>query len=143
MVGVADKVLQEDIANVNKKLENGEPISGLSTDMGNPSGLLKSAYNYFFGDGFADGGYVKKTGLALVHSGEPIIPADVANSSRLQNVLENIASGGSTTSSINNDPIINVYYNVDPRSGITMSDADFERRIKKAVADALRQKNGY
>ena len=95
--------------------------------------------------GFADGGFVQKTGFALVHSGEPIIPAEVANSSKLQNVLESLAYGSeaTTSSTINNEPIINIYYNVDPRSGIMMSDTDFERKIRKTVSDALRQKNGY
>lgn len=80
-----------------------------------------------------------------MHSGEPIIPAEVASSSRLQTILENIAYGSetTTTSTINNEPIINIYYNVDPRSGIMMSDTDFERKIRKTVSDALRQKNGY
>lgn len=144
LVGAADKVLQEDIAEVNRKLENGESVSRLSTDMGNPSGLLKTAYNYFFGDGFADGGYVKKSGLALVHSGEPIIPADVANSSRLQNILENIAYGGSSTSStVNNQPIIQITYQVDPKSGVMMDKLSFERMVSDIVAKRLRQLNGY
>lgn len=94
-------------------------------------------------EGYAKGGFVEKSGFALVHSGEPIIPAEVASSSKLQSILENIAYGGSSTSSINNDPIINIYYNVDPRNGIMMSEADFERKIRKTVSDALRQKNGY
>lgn len=144
LVGAADKVLQEDIAEVNRKLENGEPVSRLSTDMGNPSGLLKTAYNYFFGDGFANGGYVKRSGLALVHTGEPIIPADVANSSRLQNILENIAYGGSSsTSTVNNQPIIQIEYKVDPKSGVMFDKIAFEHMVSDIVAKKLRQLNGY
>jgi hypothetical protein len=179
----ADKVLQDDIAKIKEKVDSGEPISSLTPDLGNPSGLAKIAYTGLdnasggrisaavdvgkeavgsvidsskeaLGSGwnalrdtvgFADGGFVQKTGFALVHSGEPIIPAEVANSSKLQTILENIAYGSetTTTSTINNEPIINIYYNVDPRAGIIMSESDFEKRIRKTVADALRQKNGY
>ena len=145
LVGAADKVLQKDIAEVNRKLENGESVSRLSTDMGNPSGLLKSAYNYFFGDGFADGGYVKKSGLALVHAGEPIIPADVANSSRLQNILESIAYGGesSTSSVINNSPIIHIHYEADTKRGILLDESAFEHKVSDIITKKLRQLNGY
>jgi len=179
----ANKALEDDIAKIKEKVDSGEPISSLTPDLGNPSGLIKIAYSGLdsasggrisaavdvgkeavgsvidsskeaLGSGwnalrdtvgFADGGFVEKTGFALVHSGEPIIPAEVANSSKLQTVLENIAYGSetTTTSTINNEPIINIYYNVDPRAGIIMSDADFEKRIRKTVSDALRQKNGY
>ncbi|WP_286858432.1 hypothetical protein [Methanosaeta sp. UBA356] len=178
-----DKTLQDDIAKIKEKVDSGEPISSLTPDLGNPSGLIKIAYTGLdsasggrisaaidsgkeklgsaidsskeaLGSGwnalrdtvgFADGGFVEKTGFALVHSGEPIIPAEVANSSKLQTILENIAYGSetTTTSTINNEPIINIYYNVDPRAGIIMSESDFEKRIRKTVADALRQKNGY
>ena len=96
------------------------------------------------GKGFADGGFVRKTGLALVHAGEPIIPADVANSSRLQNILENIAYGGSSTSStVNNQPIIQITYQVDPKSGVMMDKISFERMVADIVAKRLRQLNGY
>ena len=107
----ADKVLQDDIAKIKEKVDSGEPISSLTPDMGNPSGLAKIAYTGLdsasggrisaavdsgkeaLGSGwnalrdtvgFAKGGLVEKTGFALVHSGEPIIPAEVANSSKLQ-----------------------------------------------------------
>jgi hypothetical protein len=178
-----NKALEDDIAKIKEKVDSGEPISSLTPDLGNPSGLAKIAYTGLdnasggrisaavdvgkeavgsaidsgkeaLGSGwnalrdtvgFADGGFVEKTGFALVHSGEPIIPAEVANSSKLQTILENIAYGSetTTTSTITNNPIINIYYNVDPRNGIMMSDVDFERKIRKTVSDALRQKNGY
>jgi hypothetical protein len=97
------------------------------------------------GEGFADGGLVKKSGLALVHSGEPIIPADVANSSRLQNILESIAYGGetTTTSTITNNPIIHIHYEADPRRGILLDETAFEHKVSDIIAKRLRQLNGY
>jgi len=97
------------------------------------------------GEGFADGGLVKKSGLALVHSGEPIIPADVANSSRLQNILESIAYGSetTTTSTITNNPIIHIHYEADPRRGILLDESAFEHKVSDIIAKRLRQLNGY
>ncbi|MFA5433681.1 MAG: hypothetical protein WC319_12530, partial [Candidatus Paceibacterota bacterium] len=78
-------------------------------------GLVNKALNMI---GFADGGFVQKTGFALVHEGEPIIPADVASSSRLQNILEGIAYGGSSSNTYGD---INVRINYTPPSSSTSS----------------------
>lgn len=96
--------------------------------------------------GFANGGFVKKTGFALVHSGEPIIPADVANSSRLQNILESIAYGGSSSNTYGD---INVRINyTSPTSSasnnmIVMDRISFEHMVSDIIAKRLRQLNGY
>lgn len=96
--------------------------------------------------GFADGGFVQKTGFALVHSGEPIIPADVANSSRLQNILESIAYGGSSSNTYGD---INVRINyTSPTSSasnnmIVMDRISFEHMVSDIIAKRLRQLNGY
>jgi len=179
----ADKVLQDDIAKIKEKVDSGEPISSLTPDLGNPSGLAKIAYSGLdnasggrisaaidtgkeavgsaidsskeaLGSGwnalrdtvgFADGGFVQKTGFALVHEGEPIIPAEVASSSRLQNILENIAYGdeSSTNSVINNSPIIHIHYEADPRRGILLDESAFEHKVSDIIAKRLRQLNGY
>ena len=178
-----DKTLQDDIAKIKEKVDSGEPISSLTPDLGNPSGLAKIAYTGLdnasggrissavdsgkeklgsaidsskeaLGSGwnalrdtvgFADGGFVEKTGFALVHSGEPIIPAEVANSSRLQTILENIAygSGSSSVSTINNSPIIHIHYEADPRRGILLDETAFEHKVADIIAKRLRQLNGY
>ena len=179
----ADKALGDDIAKINEKIGSGEPISSLTPDLGNPSGLAKIAYTGLdnasggrisaaidsgkeklgsvidsskeaLGSGwnalkdtvgFADGGFVQKTGFALVHSGEPIIPAEVANSSRLQTILENIAYGSetTTTSTITNNPIIHIHYEADPRRGILLDESAFEHKVSDIIAKRLRQLNGY
>jgi hypothetical protein len=179
----ADKVLQDDIAKIKEKVDSGEPISSLTPDLGNPSGLAKIAYSGLdnasggrisaaidtgkeavgsaidsskeaLGSGwnalrdtvgFADGVFVQKTGFALVHEGEPIIPAEVASSSRLQNILENIAYGdeSSTNSVINNSPIIHIHYEADPRRGILLDESAFEHKVSDIIAKRLRQLNGY
>ena len=179
----ADKALGDDIAKINEKIGSGEPISSLTPDLGNPSGLAKIAYTGLdnasggrisaaidtgkeklgsaidsskeaLGSGwnalrdtvgFADGGFVEKTGFALVHSGEPIIPAEVANSSRLQTILENIAYGSetTTTSTITNNPIIHIHYEADPRRGILLDETAFEHKVSDIIAKRLRQLNGY
>lgn len=186
----ADKVLQDDIAKINEKINAGEPISSLTPDMGNPSGLAKIAFsgldNASSGRisagteavgsavgsvietgkewsgaaqeavgsgwnaamdkiGFAKGGFVQKTGFSLVHSGEPIIPAEVASSSRLQTILENIAYGSetTTTSTITNNPIIHIHYEADPRRGILLDESAFEHKVSDIIAKRLRQLNGY
>ncbi|MFA5764517.1 MAG: hypothetical protein WC929_00020 [Bacilli bacterium] len=96
--------------------------------------------------GFADGGFVQKTGFALVHEGEPIIPADVANSSRLQNILEGIAYGGSSSNTYGD---INVRINYTPPSSSTSSNmivmdrTSFEHMVSDIIAKRLRQLNGY
>lgn len=97
------------------------------------------------GEGFAKGGFVQKTGFALVHSGEPIIPAEVASSSRLQTILENIAYGSetTTTSTITNNPIIHIHYEADPRRGILLDETAFEHKVSDIIAKRLRQLNGY
>jgi hypothetical protein len=97
------------------------------------------------GEGFAKGGFVQKTGFALVHSGEPIIPAEVANSSKLQTILENIAYGSetTTTSTITNNPIIHIHYEADPRRGILLDESAFEHKVSDIIAKRLRQLNGY
>lgn len=179
----ANKALEDDIAKIKEKVDSGEPISSLTPDLGNPSGLAKIAYTGLdnasggrisaaidtgkeavgsaidsskeaLGSswnalqdtvGFADGGFVEKTGFALVHSGEPIIPAEVANSSRLQNILENIAYGSetTTTSTITNNPIIHIHYEADPRRGILLDETAFEHKVSDIIAKRLRQLNGY
>ena len=179
----ADKALQDDIAKIKEKVDSGEPISSLTPDLGNPSGLIKIAYTGLdnasggrisaaidtgketlgsaidtgkeaLGSGwnalrdtvgFADGGFVRKTGFALVHEGEPIIPAEVADSSRLQTILENIAYGdeSSTSSVINNSPIIHIHYEADPRRGILLDETAFEHKVSDIIAKRLRQLNGY
>ncbi len=179
----ANKALEDDIAKIKEKVDSGEPISSLTPDLGNPSGLAKIAYTGLdnasggrisaavdvgkeavgsaidsgkeaLGSGwnalrdtvgFADGGFVEKTGFALVHSGEPIIPAEVASSSRLQNILENIAYGdeSSTSSVINNSPIIHIHYEADPRRGILLDETAFEHKVSDIIAKRLRQLNGY
>ena len=96
--------------------------------------------------GFADGGFVQKTGFALVHEGEPIIPADVASSSRLQNILEGIAYGGSSSNTYGD---INVRINyTSPTSSasnnmIVMDRISFEHMVSDIIAKRLRQLNGY
>jgi len=40
----------------------------------------------------AEGGEVERSGLAVVHQGEPIVPADIAASSRLLDMLDLIAN---------------------------------------------------
>ncbi|MGV8117631.1 hypothetical protein [Methanothrix soehngenii] len=186
----ADKVLQDDIAKIKEKVDSSEPISSLTPDMGNPSGLAKIAFsgldNASSGRisagteavgsavgsvietgkewsgaaqeavgsgwnaamdkiGFAKGGFVEKTGFALVHSGEPIIPAEVASSSKLQTVLESLAYGSetTTTSTITNNPIIHIHYEADPRRGIVMDEISFEHKVSDIIAKRLRQLNGY
>jgi hypothetical protein len=186
----ANKALQDDIAKIKEKVDSGEPISSLTPDLGNPSGLAKIAYSGLDSAsggrisaavdtgkeavgsaidtgkewsgaaqeavgsgwnaamdkiGFAKGGLVEKTGFALVHSGEPIIPAEVANSSRLQTILENIAYGSetTTTSTITNNPIIHIHYEADPRRGILLDEVSFEHKVSDIIAKRLRQLNGY
>jgi hypothetical protein len=178
-----NKALEDDIAKIKEKVDSGEPISSLTPDLGNPSGLAKIAYTGLdnasggrisaavdvgkeavgsaidsgkeaLGSGwnalrdtvgFADGGFVEKTGFALVHSGEPIIPAEVANSSKLQTILENIAYGSetTTTSTITNNPIIHIHYEADPRRGILLDETAFEHKVSDIIAKRLRQLNGY
>jgi hypothetical protein len=185
-----DKTLQDDIAKIKEKVDSGEPISSLTPDLGNPSGLAKIAYGALDSAsggrisagteavgsavgsaidtgkewsgaaqeavgsgwnaamdkiGFAKGGFVEKTGFALVHSGEPIIPAEVADSSRLQTILENIAYGSesSSVSTINNSPIIHIHYEADPRRGILLDESAFEHKVSDIIAKRLRQLNGY
>ena len=96
-------------------------------------------------EGYAKGGFVEKTGMALVHEGEPIIPAEVANSSRLQTILENIAYGSETTTSsiTNNTPVIHIHYEADPRRGILLDETAFEHKVSDIIAKRLRQLNGY
>lgn len=106
-------------------------------------GLVNKALNMI---GFADGGFVQKTGFALVHEGEPIIPADVASSSRLQNILESIAYGGSSSNTYGD---INVRINYTPPSSSTSSNMivmdriSFEHMVSDIIAKRLRQLNGY
>jgi hypothetical protein len=178
-----NKALEDDIAKIKEKVDSGEPISSLTPDLGNPSGLAKIAFSGLdnassgrisaavdvgkeavgsaidtgkesLGSGwnalrdtvgFADGGFVEKTGFALVHSGEPIIPAEVANSSKLQTILENIAYGSetTTTSTITNNPIIHIHYEADPRRGILLDEVSFEHKVSDIIAKRLRQLNGY
>lgn len=109
---------------------------GASKESGIKSGLIASA---------DIGGLVTKSGIALVHSGEPIIPAEVANSSRLQTILENIAYGSetTTTSTITNNPIIHIHYEADPRRGILLDETAFEHKVSDIIAKRLRQLNGY
>jgi len=187
----ADKTLQDDIAKIKEKVDSGEPISSLTPDLGNPSGLAKIAYSGLDNAsggrissavdsgkeavgsaidtgkewsgaaqeavgsgwnaamdkiGFAKGGFVQKTGFALVHEGEPIIPADVASSSRLQNILESIAYGGSSSNTYGD---INVRINYTPPSSSTSSNMivmdriSFEHMVSDIIAKRLRQLNGY
>jgi hypothetical protein len=198
----ANKALEDDIAKIKEKVDSGEPISSLTPDLGNPSGLAKIAYtgldNASGGRissavdsgkeavgsaidsgkeavgsaidtgkewsgaaqeavgsgwnaamdkiGFAKGGFVQKTGFALVHEGEPIIPADVASSSRLQNILESIAYGGSSSNTYGD---INVRINYTPPSSSTSSNMivmdriSFEHMVSDIIAKRLRQLNGY
>ena len=110
---------------------------GASKERGTKSGLIASA---------DIGGLVTKSGIALVHSGEPIIPAEVASSSRLQNILESIAYGGSSSNTYGD---INVRINYTPPSSSTSSNMivmdriSFEHMVSDIIAKRLRQLNGY
>ena len=98
------------------------------------------------GKKYATGGEVTKSGLAWVDEGEPIIPADVASSSRLQNILESIAYGGSSSNTYGD---INVRINYTPPSSSTSSNMivmdriSFEHMVSDIIAKRLRQLNGY
>lgn len=98
-------------------------------------------------EGYAKGGFVEKSGLALVHSGEPIIPAEVASSSRLQSILENIAFGSEISTTNHGDINVNINYtapvNSSPSNMIVMDKISFEHMVCDIVAKKLRQLNGY
>lgn len=158
-----DSVFHNDIKNVQKKLDDGEYVSGLSTDMGNPSGLAKSAYNAIDSASggrvsgavdsakksiaaLSEGGFINKSGLVMLHSNESVIPADVGNSSRLQNVLENIAYGSGSSTTNQGDINVNINYTSPSGSSsnmIIMDKLSFERMVSDIVAKKLRQLNGY
>lgn len=95
----------------------------------------------------AEGGSIQKSGLVYAHTGEPIIPAKIAGSSRLQDILESIAYGSSSTTT-NGD--INVRINYSAPTGtnsssnmIVMDKISFERMVADVIAQKLRQLNGY
>ncbi len=93
-------VLSQDIADVQKDLDEGKPVSGLSTDMGNPSGLVKIGYNWLAGklSGHSEGGKVLKSGAGIIHEGERIETADVVREESTLEKLINVAKSGSVLS---------------------------------------------
>lgn len=143
---------QDVLDGLNAKLKNFTPVSkpltsteGFATPT-TPTGFIPPTAPAT-PEGFAKGGFVRRSGMALVHSGEPIIPAVVANSSRLQNILESIAYGGSSTT--NNQGDINVNINYTSPSGmgssnmIVMDKISFEKMVSDVITQKLRQRNGY
>jgi len=114
-----------------------------SVAMQNDQGENRPSIWNLFGS-FASGGLISRSGLAMVHSGEPIIPAEVASSSRLQNVLESIASGNNTTTN-QGDIKVNINYTAPSGNSsgmIVMDKWSFEKLVADVVAQKLRQLNG-
>jgi hypothetical protein len=66
------------------------------------SGLPDTPPKSSFGTPHASGGLILSRGLLIGDPGEPLIPANVANSSRLQEVLTRIAGGSGSISSQGN-----------------------------------------
>ncbi len=133
-------VMGQDVANIQRDINEGNPISSLSTDMGNPSGLLKIGYHLI--TGAASGGFVTNSGLAMVHTGEPIIPAEIASSSRLQEVLGSIASG-KTSSNQPNIQVSMTYSAPANNNGIYLDKFSFERAVNDIIGKALRHYGSY
>lgn len=104
-VSAAQPVLNADIQAVNQKLASGQPVSSLSVDMGNPSGLLKTIYNVATGKGLpsADvGGPIMSDGALIGHGGEEVSPANVVAGGKttLARINEMVGGGSSNSQSI-------------------------------------------
>ena len=93
-----------------------------------------------YSPGFAKGGFVERSGLAGIHAGEVIVPAQVAASSRLQEILGTIASGSVDNSSRS------ITVNLGGLTVNTMTavdEFDLLRKIENVVADAIRNSQSY
>lgn len=92
----------------------------------------------------AIGGEVLKEGYAYVHDGEPIIPANIAQSSDLITLLGNIASSPEKSGSKSNSITINMNYTAPSNgSGIYLDKFSFERTVKEIVGKCTRQYGAY
>jgi hypothetical protein len=122
--------------------DQGVDSEGVAWESATDFGILGKA----LGLGSADsGGLVTKSGLLMVHANEPIIPAQIAKSSTLLNLLENIAQGPvSSTSSKGGD--INIYMTYSGGSngnGIYLDKFAFEREVKNIIGKCTRNYGSY
>ena len=93
------------------------------------------------------GGEVTKSGLAIVDEGEPIVPAEVARSSNLIDLLSTLASSSNNINSMkSNQIIINFEYSNTGTNSNGMYFLDkfaFERAVKEIVGKVTRQYGSY
>lgn len=146
-------IMGQDIANVNRDIAEGKPVSSLSTYSGNPIQFPMMVYNWWTGagekiedmpvKGAASGGFVTKEGLLQVHKNEPIIPAEIASSSRLQEVLGSIAKGSTQSNTTPNIQVSMSYSAPSNANGIYLDKMSFERAVKEIIGKALRHYGSY
>lgn len=91
----------------------------------------------------ASGGFVQKSGLAIVHENEPIIPAEIASSSRLQEILGSIATGKSNPNIQPNIQISMTYSAPASNTGIYLDKFSFERAVKEIIGKVTRTYGAY
>lgn len=135
IASASQSTMESDIKTVNQQIAAGQPVSSLSTDMGNPSGLLKIGYKALTGKDLwpsADvGGPITGSGGLVGHEGEEISPASVTAGGKttLERINE-IFSGGRVSGgqSINFAPVTTIILDIDQID----SDIDLERALAKA-----------
>ena len=112
----------------------------LSVSKENEAGYTALAESPEYSPGFATGGIVKKSGLALVHAGEPIVPAEIARSPRsILDFLNLSSTTDNSKSNVTNNFECNFHI-----SGEVKSD-NFELRsiIEKMIADGIQHSQAY
>lgn len=126
-----------------KKLAS-ESDQSFDTDKSIASASDTTAYDNAMGSlgSMASGGLIKRSGLVIAHSGEPIIPAEIASSSRLQEILGSIASGKGNFAGQNIE--INMTYSTPTNgNGIYLDKFSFERAVNDIIGKALRHYGSY
>lgn len=140
IANAAELTLEADIAAVDRQLASGLPVTRLSTDMGNPSGVIKVAYNTLAGlwPKMSAGGPITGSGSLIGHGGEEVTPARAivgakTTLERINEMFSGISAGG--------QPInINAQVSVPVSIGKVDSNLDIDRlvnRIGNEGADKL------
>lgn len=151
VAAASQSTMNSDIQKVNEQIAAGQPVSSLSTDMGNPSGLLKIGYKALTGKDLAwpsadVGGSIIGSGGLIGHGGEQVTPAAevaIGEKTTLAKINEMFAGASGTGGqpiTVNAPITLNVAKidsSVDLEKAMAKAGEEFDRKLLFRLRNSL------